>query len=51
MGGPGEYIHGHCHGALCKDLEDWSWIGAKRAIMCADCAYAYQPRIFTHQIF
>lgn len=37
---PGEYVHGKCRGEQCKDLEDSSWVGAKRAIMCADCAYA-----------
>jgi hypothetical protein len=25
---------------LCRELEDSSFIGAKRAIICADCAYA-----------
>ncbi|MCS3881190.1 hypothetical protein [Bradyrhizobium elkanii] len=37
---PGEYIHARCVGQLCQELDDSSFIGAKRAIMCADCAYA-----------
>jgi hypothetical protein len=36
---PGSYLN-HCHGIGCKDLEDSTFIGDKRAIMCADCAYA-----------
>jgi hypothetical protein len=31
----GEYVHGRCVG---RELEDSSFIGAKRAIICADCA-------------
>lgn len=37
---PGEYIHSRCIGQLYRELEDSSFIGAKRAIICADCAYA-----------
>lgn len=36
---PGGYLN-HCHGAGCKDLEDKTFIGDKRAVICADCAYA-----------
>jgi hypothetical protein len=36
---PGSYLN-HCHGAGCKDLEDKTFIGDKRAVICADCAYA-----------
>jgi hypothetical protein len=37
---PGEYVHSRCIGLLCRELEDSSFIGDKRAIICADCAYA-----------
>lgn len=37
---PGEYVHGRCVGLLCRELEDSSFICAKRAIICADSAYA-----------
>lgn len=37
---PGECVHGRCVGLLCRELEDSSFVGAKRAIICADCAYA-----------
>jgi hypothetical protein len=30
----------NCRGPGCKDLEDKTFIRAKRAMMCADCAYA-----------
>jgi hypothetical protein len=36
---PGSYLN-HCHGSGCKDREDKTFIGDKRAIICADCAYA-----------
>ncbi|MEH2517514.1 hypothetical protein V1279_003087 [Bradyrhizobium sp. AZCC 1610] len=36
---PGWYLN-NCRGEGCKDLEDPSFIGAKRAYHCADCAYA-----------
>ena len=38
---PGDYF-GRCHGAGCegKPFEEASFIGDKRATMCADCAYA-----------
>jgi hypothetical protein len=36
---PGEYMN-NCRGPGCKVLEDKTFIGAKRAMMCADCAYA-----------
>jgi hypothetical protein len=36
---PGSYLC-HCHGAGCKDLKDKTFIGDKRAVICADCAYA-----------
>jgi hypothetical protein len=36
---PGGYLN-HCHGAGCKELEDKTFIGDKRAVICADCAYA-----------
>jgi hypothetical protein len=42
---PGEYIHGRCVGQLCRELEDSSFIGAKRAIICADCAYAMPDEV------
>lgn len=32
---PGEYNHARCVGQLCRELEDSSFIGAKRAIICA----------------
>jgi hypothetical protein len=41
---PGSYLN-NCHGAGCKDLEDRTFIGDKRAIMCADCAYAMPDQI------
>lgn len=37
---PGEYVHGRCVGQLCRGLQDSSFVGDKRAIICADCAYA-----------
>lgn len=43
--GPGEYVHFRCAGSLCKDLEDSSFIGDKRAIICADCAYAMPDEV------
>jgi hypothetical protein len=36
---PGSYLN-HCHGAGCKELEDKTFVGDKRAVICADCAYA-----------
>lgn len=36
---PGSYLN-HCHGAGCRDMEDKTFIGDKRAVICADCAYA-----------
>lgn len=36
---PGGYLN-HCMGAGCKELEDKTFIGDKRTIICADCAYA-----------
>jgi len=38
---PGDYMC-RCHGGGCKDKsdEDRIFIGDKRAIICADCAYA-----------
>ncbi|GAA0005369.1 hypothetical protein [Bradyrhizobium elkanii] len=42
---PGEYIHARCVGQLCQELDDSSFIGAKRAIMCADCAYALPEQV------
>lgn len=36
---PGGYLN-KCLSAGCKDLEDKTFIGDKRATMCADCAYA-----------
>ena len=36
---PGNYIS-KCHGAGCADKADKRFLGDKRAITCADCAYA-----------
>lgn len=36
---PGEYLC-QCNGEGCKAKEDKTFIGDKRAIICADCAYA-----------
>jgi Asp-tRNA(Asn)/Glu-tRNA(Gln) amidotransferase B subunit len=47
---PGEYIHGRCVGQLCRELEDSSFIGAKRAIICADCAYAMPDPVYVDRV-
>jgi hypothetical protein len=43
---PGSYLS-CCGGVGCKDKspEDQLFMGDKRAIMCADCAYALRPII------
>lgn len=52
---PGGYLN-HCHGAGCKKSEDKTFIGDKRAIICADCAYALpdpepKPEVFNEETF